>query len=254
MIVRPSGVFTAQTCCGVISCFKNDEAYVSCLKRGELHEQNVLRELEPYIRNANVIVDIGAHVGMHTCSYACMNPLATIYSFEPQSPQFSLLRENVERNSYAARVRLNLLAVGHRTQCVKMCPFATGDNTFQRIEFGTEKLFNLGGVSVGKGGETAFMVRLDDMGIHGCDFMKIDVEGFEPMVVAGAMNLIRTHRPVICYDNGRKGITPTMREGFPADNLDDYPSVEQVLAPLQYSFQVVEGNILATPNPFAGVA
>ena len=45
------------------------------------------------------------------------------------------------------------------------------------------------------------MVKLDSILYDkGCDFMKIDVEGFEYAVIMGAINTILKYRPVIFYE------------------------------------------------------
>lgn len=45
---------------------------------------------------------------------------------------------------------------------------------------------------------------LDAFELPACDFLKIDVEGFEASVVNGAERTIRAHRPVIYTENDRK--------------------------------------------------
>jgi hypothetical protein len=44
--------------------------------------------------------------------------------------------------------------------------------------------------------ETAYIVRLDDL-VTTCDLIKIDVEGFEPQVLAGAQRLLSEERPAL---------------------------------------------------------
>lgn len=46
------------------------------------------------------------------------------------------------------------------------------------------------------------VLALDSLNLPHCDALMLDVEGYEPEVLRGAMNLIKTHRPyVLCEDN-----------------------------------------------------
>ena len=58
---------------------------------------------------------------------------------------------------------------------------------------------NYGECSVLKKGKGAFhaaqMVCIDKLAPVKCDFMKIDVEGYEPQVIAGAIETIKKFKP-----------------------------------------------------------
>lgn len=243
------GIFAAETWCGRLRCWENDEAFVAELRHGRSFEQDLIQgPLLPYISVANVLVDVGAHVGMHTVAYAHLRPSARVYAFEPQQRMFQLLRENVEGNQMAERVSLYNVAVGHRAGPAEMAVTVTdGSHAGKPIEYGSDKRFNLGGLSLGKGGETTTMVRLDDLALPGCDFIKIDVEGFEPLVVRGAEALIEKHRPVILYEHNHKMITSDMRNYFDLGR-DPIETVEAFLKSRNYRIRALPlDNFLAIP-------
>ena len=63
---------------------------------------------------------------------------------------------------------------------------------------------NLGGLSLGNDGEDVSMITIDCLGLTECDFIKIDVEGAEKMVIAGAANTIKKFKPTIFYECNHK--------------------------------------------------
>src|SRR5262249_23192283 len=52
-------------------------------------------------------------------------------------------------------------------------------------------------------GERVDVVTIDGMGLTSCGLIKIDVEGFEREVLAGARATVATHRPTLYVENDR---------------------------------------------------
>jgi FkbM family methyltransferase len=154
------------------------------------------RELQPvfelFARPGAVCLDMGANLGYYTVKMAAHG--ATVFAFEPDPFNFHLLEKNVRENGLAGLVRL------HRAACGS----GAGSVSIAR-EPGTA---NYGAVHVAGDGEQASaeaeMVRAD-----GCvpwdltvDFIKIDVEGFEPEALEGARAILeRDHPAVLCEFN-----------------------------------------------------
>ena len=69
-----------------------------------------------------------------------------------------------------------------------------------------EKVQNFGGRSL-RGrteGEPVERIAIDGLDLKRCHFMKVDVEGMEIPVVAGAKEMILRHRPTLYVENDRK--------------------------------------------------
>lgn len=159
--------------------------------RYEREEIALVRKL---LKPADVAVDVGAHIGFFSMHMAdAVGAVGHVYSFEPFPSNADLLERSVVENHYEDRVTLGRCAAGA----------ASGR---AQLSFARETL-NTGGahlvpadVSGLPGNETLTVevVALDDLPLRRpVRFVKMDAEGAEPQVLAGAARLIGTDRPVI---------------------------------------------------------
>lgn len=122
----------------------------------------------------DVVVDIGAHVGIVTCYLARRYPFLKIYAFEPFQDNYENLVYNVNKNGATNVVPFNLaLTRDGRTLTMKVHAGNTGGATGQ-----TRSLSDLG--------HTTFQVRsttldrvFEQNQITRCKLLKIDCEGSE---------------------------------------------------------------------------
>lgn len=96
------------------------------------------------------------------------------------------------------------------------------------------KALGEGGVAVGAGGDRAEMRPLDSFGFGGVSLLKIDMEGLDDEVLAGAQRLIRESRPVILIEilGGRSYLgAPTLGHAPPAcaEELEEIHATWQTL-------------------------
>jgi FkbM family methyltransferase len=236
---------TFKTPLGDFSCFKNDQNFYFHLKKNSFWELDlIMTHLRPYWQQASTILDIGAHIGSHSFLYGYFNKGAKIFAFEPQKEIYDVLKQNLKERPNV--VALNT-SVGHldgtttlsqRTHC--------GENVEKPIAYGEGPIMNLGGVAIGQGGQPVSMIRIDSLGLTSCDYIKLDVEGAEGLVIQGAANTIRKFRPVICFEYANylddKEICKTL-------NMDSLPDIKKELEALGYKdFRYIEGdNWLALP-------
>lgn len=172
------------------------------LARGYLFDKYNVIATWPYARD--VVIDVGANVGTFCIP---ISRQARVIAYEPQRVIFDLLQRNVKANR--ARVEAHHAAVGHERARVHLnASVADGESAGEPIAE-TEKLVNYGGLSLGEAGEACTMVRLDDLRAD-VSVLKVDVEGAEPLVFAGAQELIRRSHPVILFERNEKGVTPEM--------------------------------------------
>lgn len=244
----------AETEFGIMYYNKNDKYIGSEYQRGDHWDAPVIKNiLLPYIQNAKIILDIGAHIGSHTIAYASLNPNATIYSFEMQQEMFSLLNMNVQSNHLEQRCKIFNNAVGNENKTVEM---DTGDpiseSAYSVFNYFANPVnnerYNFGGLALGKGGNQTQMITIDSLGLDGCDLIKIDVEGFEYAVILGAIKTIMRYKPVIYYEHNSRIMTAEMCK---IANLPFYDNniytVENLLKCIGYNnFIKIDDNILAS--------
>jgi len=146
------------------------------------------------LRPGDVAIDAGAHIGFFTMRMAAaVGPAGAVYAFEPMDANAALLERSIAENRFGDRVVLARAAVGA----------ATGEAA---ITFPVETL-NSGGAYVLRRGtaplpgnlqKTVPLVALDDLPLRRpVRVVKMDVEGAEPQVVAGAERLLAADRPII---------------------------------------------------------
>lgn len=143
------------------------------------------------VQNAKLCIDVGANIGYYTVVMARHAPQATILSLEPNEAAFRLLRRNIAINELA--------------NCRPMMKGAAAKEEVRSIASESTHLANAMIIDESRVEEvrkthhvqTAQFVPLDDLTApfdHQCDFIKIDVEGYEPNVFAGMTQTLAKSR------------------------------------------------------------
>jgi len=176
------------------------------MSSGHVFESHIINgTLKPYIEKSKYIIDAGANIGCHGISYAHFNPDATVWSFEPQKNLYEILSRNVARNGLGSRVHVFNKGLGHKTMSVSLASLDT-----VRDDAPHQQGWNKGGIGIGEGGEMMDVVTVDSLNLPGLDFMKIDVEGAEGLVIKGAANTIKKYKPVIFFEHNEQRIDPKL--------------------------------------------
>jgi FkbM family methyltransferase len=149
-----------------------------------------LRVLGP----GDVAIDVGAHIGFFTIHMAqTVGEQGMVYAFEPLDRNADLLAASIAESGFGVRVTLDRAAVSDRA--------GAGTLRYARETLNTGGAFVSDAVPAGLAGLAATTVRtvcLDDLAMRRpVRLIKIDVEGGEPRVIAGASNLISADKPVI---------------------------------------------------------
>ena len=64
-------------------------------------------------------------------------------------------------------------------------------------------------MGIGKGGERLRICTLDSMNLPGLDYIKIDVEGAEGLVIRGGVETIKKYKPVVVFEHNYVTIDPS---------------------------------------------
>ena len=152
---------------------------------GRPYEHDLLRTLAPLLLRSSAVVDVGANIGNHAVYFAVVRRVR-IHAFEPNPEAREWLRRNADANG-AGRIVIHEQALSD--EAGRASVISTGD-------------LGLTQTVPDEAGEVEVR-RLDDF-----DFplkprialLKIDVEGAEERVLAGAASTIRRHKPLIAVE------------------------------------------------------
>jgi FkbM family methyltransferase len=147
-----------------------------------------------------VVIDVGANFGAFALGLShVVGPLGTVHAFEPQRIIFNMLAGSVALNSML-NVRCYNMAVGDHEGRVEIPQFDYSQPlNFGSVEFGGEQREKLTQPRQHDPNRLEFvpLTTLDHFNFERVDVLKIDVEGMEMQVLAGATETIRRCRPVM---------------------------------------------------------
>jgi FkbM family methyltransferase len=139
--------------------------------------------LSALTKPGDTAIDVGANMGYYTVKMGDrVGPRGRVYSFEPNPETFAFLQDNVYINAMQSVVELHNVALGGES--------GEGWLTFDRHYPGGAAVSK---EKIGEGDEIRVpVVRLDDViGPQATiAVVKIDVEGFEPMVLQGMAGVL----------------------------------------------------------------
>lgn len=147
-------------------------------------EPLVQRALTEHLSEGSVFYDVGAHAGF-TSVLGCrlVGSAGEVHCFEPVPANVSVLRRNLDGNSFA-NATVHSIALSDMDGTAAMAA-ETGHITAHLS---------------GHGELTVRTARLDSLALRPPDVIKIDVEGAEAAVLAGMMDTIRLHRPILIIE------------------------------------------------------
>jgi len=146
------------------------------------------------------VLDIGANFGAFALAFAhCVGEGGKVHAFEPQRILFNMLAGSVALNSLT-NVFCHHLALGDRECRVEIPQFDYSQPlNFGSIEFTAEQREPLNqqrGHDPGRA-EYVSLTTIDQLAFPRVHLMKIDAEGMEMQVLAGAADTLRRCHPVL---------------------------------------------------------
>jgi FkbM family methyltransferase len=149
------------------------------------YERNEARVIPVLVPEGGTVIDIGAHSGYYTALLSTLvGPTGKVLAFEPSAPRLEDLRQTIAHLS---------------AKNVVVCPVALGaaaeTMVLHNVEASHSGLATLRPTAEAKGSDVEVPVqRLDQvaefqaLGSTTIDFLKLDVEGFEPEVLRGGVS------------------------------------------------------------------
>ena len=181
------------------------------------HSLPVIKFLRDFLKPEMTFVDVGANIGEVTLYAAKRLVRGRVLSFEPVPGIYGQLGGNVALNHFS-HVELFNMGLYDREDVL---PFYSEEENI----FGTanQGLGNVFGGATDKQDGTVRLRKFDDVareaGLQRLDFLKVDVEGAEWMVLKGAEQSICTFRPVIVAESSAGNFE---KAGYSAKDLYSY--------------------------------
>ncbi len=145
------------------------------------------------VKPGSVVVEVGAGIGAHTLFFArAAGQGGVVVAFEPQRLLFQTLCGNVAVNGFT-NVICRHAAVGAERGLFKVPVL----DPWREQDFGALEL------DKHDHGDWVDVIAIDDMNLTTVHFIRIDVQGKEADVIAGARQTITTHRPILYVQNGK---------------------------------------------------
>lgn len=156
--------------------------------KSEFYENDILKELGNYIPENAVIIDIGTNIGNHSIYWATQLKPKQIYAFEPIDTTFKILEKNIALNNLEKIIKPYNIGLSDEKSAAKISKYSND---------------NIGGTSItkcsDKKGLSLEVDKLDNINLPETkiDFIKIDVEGHEILVLKGAEQTLKKYKPLI---------------------------------------------------------
>lgn len=177
------------------------------------------------LKKGEILIDVGANMGGY--SMLASKAGVKVFAFEPEAENYALLQKNIVLNESDAIAYC--AAVSDKTGVSKLSLSQLGVGGSCHT-FGVDGKYNQGCVGL----------RLDDLNIK-ADHIKIDVDGCEPQVVAGAIKLL---------SNGVKSVLMEVNT-----NLQSHLAMIEVMKGMGYVYDQSQVDAaIRKDGPFKGCA
>jgi FkbM family methyltransferase len=192
-----------------------------------------------------VVMDIGANIGYYALSFArALKQLGggTVIAVEPLPANAAKLQQHISLNELDALLTIERMALGDKNGTITI--YATESGNTGNAYIGDKPIEQVKGTS----SCDIPIERLDDCRLtkelHRCDFIKMDIEGAEILLLKGAPEFLKKFKPVIYGEFNSFFI-----EKFGYDFMD----VADLLMPLDYKPFIKKGSQYEPVQPVSGL-
>jgi FkbM family methyltransferase len=176
---------------------KDESIGVPMLVEG--YEKNETKLFKKYIKENMGVIDIGANIGYYSLLAAkLVGKNGKVYAFEPETANYKMLLKNIEINGYKNIVsEQKALSNKNGKTNLFLSKVNCGEPSFCKLNISTDDGF----IEV----ET---IRLDDViKDTRIDFIKMDVQGAEGLVLEGAENILKNNNLKIMMEFWPAGLS-----------------------------------------------
>jgi FkbM family methyltransferase len=179
------------------------------------------------IKPGMVVMDVGANIGAHTVPFArLVTQSGLVVALEPERHNYNTLCGNMAINNL------------RHVFCFQ---YAAGPEagTINVPELDFEHTVNFGGVELNMGATPQShypvnLAKIDDIGVPGLDFIKIDVEGMEKDALAGATERLKEYKPYLYIEDDRAEKSAELRDFIRSQGYKIYLHYPPFFNPLNF--------------------
>jgi FkbM family methyltransferase len=168
---------------------KRDTDFAQAMFHTHQYEEHVRQAVREYLHPGDVVVDVGANVGVITLLAASIvGPAGRVVAVEPNPDNLQLLYRGIVLNGFE-NVEVVAAAASDRRRIFSL----TG---------GTSNTHLIGARAPVEGGFFVQSLVLDEAlgDMPRLDLVKMDIEGHEPRALAGMARLVGRHRPTLLVE------------------------------------------------------
>lgn len=155
------------------------------------YEMGTLHVIKNSLKKGGVFIDVGASVGlMSVFASAVVGQSGKVLAFEPQVERFSFLKKNIQLNHLVNVLPFNI-GLGTKEQTLTLYTDRNSPSLVDRSGRATSEKVKI----------RRLEEIVDELKINSVNFIKVDVEGFEVMVLKGAEKILkRKDAPILCVE------------------------------------------------------
>jgi FkbM family methyltransferase len=209
---------------GTIKLYGLKSGYVaSAVERFHSDEPETLKFIDQ-VSDGETLWDIGANIGIYSL-YAALRPAVSVYAFEPSGFNFGVLVEHIALNEKSACIKPLCIALGDKTGIAELnmtniesghAGNALGEARNQFENFKTVFTQSIPAYTIDD--------FIEQFHLQAPDHIKLDVDGIEPKILAGAEKTLRNVKSILIEVEGENAehadtlIEPHLhRAGFEED-------------------------------------
>ncbi|MDR2664204.1 MAG: FkbM family methyltransferase [Puniceicoccales bacterium] len=165
--------------------YKTDWNQKVLVSTKQLHEIDILNHVLRLLPEHSVVLDVGANIGNHSLFFRSQKKVDRVIAFEALPQLRKIIQTNIELNGLQRKINLKSFALSDKNEQLSIAAFNpkhAGSTTLKKDRNGTIGARKLDSLA-------------DELGIDRIDFVKIDVEGFESFVLAGARETFEKFKP-----------------------------------------------------------
>lgn len=183
------GYVWTELASGRLLCPMDDHIGRSVVYMGDL-DRKVSWACRKLVRAGDTVLDVGANIGVLSLFLSdLVGPRGCVHAFEPNPRTYALLLRSISANP-RRNIRAHGVALGEAESELTL--------SIPQGNAGGASLAGLAGQTIDSAVRVP-VVPLDiwaqRMAVRKVDFMKMDVEGFEPQALRGGLEFLRAARP-----------------------------------------------------------